>query len=111
MSGQGTYEITAFALGLSAHKNLFSSSKSGMSIFSSLVVLLWSRLDGLQSQMLWQLLPMPNCQARKPDINLRTLTLMGELLQYNYSPLCGSLTQGGMGSDYIVNMPFLPSHL
>ena len=41
--------------------------------------------------MLWGLfLPMPDLQTRRPDMGLRTLTSMGELLLYICSPICGS---------------------
>ena len=41
---------------------------------------LWSCPAGLQSQMLWGLLlPMPDPQAVKADMGLRTLTPVGEL--------------------------------
>ena len=52
-----------------------------------------SRPTGLQSQMLWGLLlPMPGPQAGEPNVELRTLTPVGEPLWYNYFPVCGSLT-------------------
>ena len=35
---------------------------------------------------------MPDPQVGEPDMGLRTLTPMGGLLQYNYSPVCGSPT-------------------
>ena len=38
----------------------------------------------LQSQMLWELIfPAPEAWAGEPDMGLRTLTPMGEPLQYN----------------------------
>ena len=56
---------------------------------SSPVELLRSSPAGLQSQMLWGLLlRMPDPQAGEPDGELRTLTPVGELLLYNYSPVC-----------------------
>ena len=38
--------------------------------------------------------PLPDVrpQTREPDVGLRTLTLVGEPLQYNYFPVCGSPT-------------------
>ena len=36
---------------------------------------------------------MPDPQARQPDVGLRTLSPVGEPLQYNYFPVCGSPTQ------------------
>ena len=48
---------------------------------------------GLQSQMLWELIfPVPESWAGEPDMGLRTLTPVGEPLQYN-PPTCGSATQ------------------
>ena len=37
--------------------------------------------------------PLPDSQAGKPDMRLRTFTTVRELLWYYYSPVCGSLTQ------------------
>ena len=54
---------------------------------------------------------MPDPQAGEPDMGLRTLTPMEELLQCNYSPVCGSLTQWGMGFDYIAGLSLLPVSL
>ena len=36
-------------------------------------------------------------------------TSMGELLQYNYYPVCRLSSQGHMGFDYIVSLSLLPS--
>ena len=69
--------------------------KSGVSVSHSPVVVLQSSPTGLHSQMLWELLLlMPGTQAGEPDMGLRILTLVGKLLQYNYSPVCGWTTQG-----------------
>ena len=47
-----------------------------------------------QSQMLWELLLlMPDPQVEEPDLGLRTLTPVGEPLQYNYFPVCQLPTQ------------------
>ena len=93
-SGLGSCEVTAFALGPGTCKTLCASSKNGVSASPSPVELLQSSPAGLQSQMLWGLLPlMPDPQAGEPDMGLRTLTPVGELLQYNYSPVCGLPTQ------------------
>ena len=51
---------------------------------------------------------MPGPQAGEPDMGLRTLTPVEELLQYNCSPVCGSLTQGDTGFDYIAGLHLLP---
>lgn len=65
-------------------------SKSGV-YFSHLVGLLHSSPADLQSWMLWELfLSMPDLQTGHPDMGLRTLTSMGELLLYNCSPIYGS---------------------
>lgn len=45
---------------------------------------------GLQSQLLWALLLLlPDPQAGEPDMGLRTFTPVGEVLWYNYLPVCG----------------------
>lgn len=58
--------------------------------------------SGLQSQILWGLIFLvPDPWAGEPDVGLRTLTPVGEPLQCNYSPVCGSPTPRGMEFDYI----------
>ena len=49
--------------------------------------------------------------AGEPDVGLRPLTPVGEPLQYNYSPICGSPHLGRV-SDSIVSRvcPSYPSH-
>ena len=94
-SSLGSCEVTAFALGPSTCETLCAPSKSGVSTSPSPVELLQSSLPGLQSQMSLGLLPlMSDPQAGEPNVELRTLTPVGELLQYNNSPVCGSPTQG-----------------
>ena len=67
---------------------------SGVSVSPSPVELLQSSPSGLQSQMLWGLLlPMPDPSAGEPNVRLRALSPVGDLLQYNYSPVCGSPSQ------------------
>ena len=69
--------------------------KSGVSVSPCPVELLWSSPAGLQSQMLWGLfLVMSDSQAGEPHMGLRNLTPVGEILNYNYSPLCVSLSRG-----------------
>ena len=84
-----------------------------------------SRVESLSSPVLWSycnpallgfkakccgaLLPDAGPQAEGPDMGLRTLTLVEELLQYSYSLICGCLP-GGMRFDYMMSMPLLPSH-
>lgn len=49
----------------------------------------------LQSQMLWEVLSLlPELQAGELAKGLRTLTSVGEYLQYNYFPVWGLPTQG-----------------
>ena len=49
----------------------------------------------LQSHVLWYLVfLLQDPQARGPDVGPRTLTPVGELLQYSYSPVCGLLSWG-----------------
>ena len=91
-SGPSSYEVTAFAPGPGAHETLCAPSKSGVSVSPSPVELLQSSPAGLHSQMFWGLLLlMPDPQ---PDVGLRALIPVRELLWYNYSPVCGSPIQG-----------------
>ena len=95
-SGPGSYEVTVFALGPVVHKTLCVSSKSGVSVSPIPVELLWSRPTGLQRQMpLGLFIQTP--QTWEPGVGLRTLSPMGELLWYNYSPVCELPTPGGYG--------------
>ena len=65
-------------------------------------------VTGLLSQMLWALIfPVQDCYAGEPEVGLRPLTPLGEPLQYNYSPVCGSPTMD-MGLNYIASLPLLP---
>ena len=71
-----------FALGLSARESLGALFKSGVSISPGPGELLHTSPTGPQRQMLWgRLLPMPGPQVWGPDVGLRTLTPVGELLQ------------------------------
>ena len=69
-------------------------SKSEVSVLSSPVELLQSNPTEFQSQILWGLLlplkdhPLPQPPARKPDMVLKTLIPVGELLWYNCFPDC-----------------------
>ena len=59
--------------------------------------------------MLWGfLLLMPDHQAEGPNAGLRTLTLVGEPLQYNYSPVCG-LPTWAVWDLIVTKVPLLPS--
>ena len=72
---------------------LCASSKSGDSVSPSLVEFLSSKPAGLQSRILCGLLlSLLDSQAAKPDVGLRTFTLVTELLWYNNYPVCGSPT-------------------
>ena len=89
-SGPGSYQITAFALGPNVHEILCASFKSKVCIYPSPLGLPNLRLAVLQSQMLqWLVFPVHDPWAGKPDVGLRTLTPVGEPLQYNFSPVCG----------------------
>ena len=65
---------------------------------------LGSRSTGIQSQILcWGfLLPVPDAQTGDSDVELRTVTPMGEPLWYNYF-----LFLAGMGFDYTTKVPLL----
>ena len=81
MSDPGPFEITAFSLVPGAHETLCAPSKSGVSVYSRPVEVLKSSLAGLQSQMIWRLLFLiPDSQAWESDVQLRTLTPVGEPL-------------------------------
>ena len=55
---------------------------------------LQSNPTSLRSLILWEfLLPLLEPQVGKPDMGLRTFTLVGGLLWYNCSPVCESPTQ------------------
>ena len=83
-----------FCLHPNMHGTFCAPSKSWV-YFSHLVGLLHSSPADLQSWMLWELfLSMPDLQTGHPDMGLRTLTSMGELLLYNCSPICGSPMRG-----------------
>ena len=88
--GPVSYEVSAFSLGPGAHETLCACSKSRVSVSPSPVEFQWSSPAGLQSQILWDLLlPLPDPQAGEPDVGLSTFAPVGELLWYNYFPVCG----------------------
>ena len=69
------------ALGPGVCESLYASSSSGVSVFSSSVELLHSSPVSLQSPMIWELLfSMPDPYTREPNVGLRVLTPVGELL-------------------------------
>ena len=79
-------------MGPSAPETLCAPSKctQGISVSPSPMGLLHSNLTSLQSRMLWGLLlPVLDLQAGEPNMELRTLTPVGETLQYSYFPICG----------------------
>ena len=102
-SGPGSYEVIDFSLP-SAHKTLYVPSKSVVCL--SPVKCLWSWPTGIQRQMFFWgfLLPVPDAQTGESDVELRTVTPVGEPLWYNYF-----LFPVGMGFDYTTKMPLLPS--
>ena len=88
-----SYEVASFFPDPCVHNTLCAPSKSGVSVSPSPVEFQWSYPTGLQSQILWGLFfPLPDSQAGKPDVGLRIFTPMGELLWYNYFPVCVSPT-------------------
>ena len=79
-----------YSLGPSAHESLCIPFKHGVSISPSLVQLLWTNTTGPQCQILQGiLLPVPDPQVWEPDMGLRILIPLGEILQYSYFPVYG----------------------
>lgn len=90
-----SYKTTAFCMGPSAHKILCVPLKSEVFISLSPVGLLQLSSIDLQRQMLWELIfPVPDPWAGDPNMGLRTLSPMGQPLQYTYYPVCGLLHWG-----------------
>ena len=80
-------------LGPDVHTTLCVPSKSEVSLSPSPVEVLQSNPASLQSLILLEfLLPLPDPQVGKPDLELRTFTPVGGLLWYNCSPVCESPT-------------------
>ena len=73
--------------------------------FKSEVPILPSPL-GLQ-KVLGLIFPAQNALAGEPEVGLRPLAPLGEPLQCNYSPVCGSPTWGGRRAC-TTSTPFLP---
>ena len=87
--------MTAFALVPRAWEILCAPFESEVSISPSPMGLLQLSPAGLKSQMLWELtFLVPDLWAGEPDVGLRTLTPVGEQLQYIYFPVCQSPTSG-----------------
>ena len=103
-SGLGSYKITAIALGPGACEILFVPFKSEVSTFLSCVRLPKVNPTGIQSQILWEFVSLVQ------DPGLRTVITVGVPLQCNYSSVLGQ-PPGGMGLDYITNLPLLPVFL
>ena len=71
----------SFPLGPGVRKILFVPFKSGVSVCPSPVKVLQSNPTNLQNQIPWGfLVPLPNPQSGKPDMGLRTFTIVGYLL-------------------------------
>ena len=80
--------------GPDVHTTLCVTSKSGVSVSLNPVKVLQSNPANLQGLILWEfLLLLPDPQLGKTDMELRTFTPVGELLWYNFSPVCESPTQ------------------
>ena len=89
-SGPVFHGVTAFFPWVLSHMRLCAPSESGASTSPSPVEVLLSNPTCPQSQTLWGLrLPLPDTLAVKPDMGLRILTPVGELLWYDYFPVCG----------------------
>ena len=109
--GPGSYEVMALALGPRAHKTLCVPFKSEVFVFCSPMEFLWSSPPGPQSQRLWGFLfPMPVLQDRKPDIELRILTPVGELLWYNNSLVYGERLPTHGVWDWLIILQVYPSY-
>ena len=110
-SGPCYYQITAFALGCQhvrfcvcplREKTLFPQSCGSLER-SPLVF--GAKCSGFLS------FQCRTSGAGEPDMGLKTLTTVEELLQYNYSPVCGSPLPQGYGLDYITSLPLLHGSL
>ena len=86
------------------------SFKSEVPISPSPVRFLQLSPVGLQSQMFWGLFLMQEPHAGEPDMGLRTLTPVGEPLQYNYSPIRGLPTWGVWDLIILRVRPSYPPH-
>ena len=79
-SDQGSFQITASALGIRVCEILYEPFKSSISF--SPPVLLYTSPTGFQRQTVWGFIfLMQDLQARKPDVGLRLFTPWGEPLQ------------------------------
>ena len=83
----------SFLLSPDTHTTFCVPSKSGVSVSLSPVEVLQSNPPCLQSLILWEfLLLLPDPQAGKSYVGLRTFTPVGGLLWYKCSPVCESPT-------------------
>ena len=84
---------SSFPLRPAVPKILCVPSKSGVSVSPSSMEVQQSNPTGLQSQIPWGfLVALLDLQAENPDVGLRTFTVVGELVWFNCSPVCGSAT-------------------
>lgn len=89
-----SYEVTAFFPESWCRLDLVGALQEWSFCFSGPVEFLQSNPAGLQIQNLWGLLLLlPGPKSAKPDIEIKTFTLMGELLWYQYFPVYESPTQ------------------
>ena len=80
----------SFPLGLGAHKILFMSSKTRVSVIPNSGEVLYSNSIGLQDLIPWGFpVPLSDPQAGKPDVGFKMVTTVQELLWYYYSLICG----------------------
>ena len=92
-SGSSLYQITSFAFCPNVHETLCVPFKSKVSIFPSPGGFLQLSSADPQSQMPWGLVfPVSDRWAGDPDMGLRTVTPVRELLQCNCSSVYGSPT-------------------
>ena len=82
------YAVFAFILGPGTCETFCVPTKSGVFASPSPVELLQSSPTSHWSQMLWRDSPRVRPWGWEPDMGLRTLTFVGEILRYNYSPFC-----------------------
>lgn len=91
-SGPGSHEVTAFSVSWCAQE-LVCTLQGWSFCFPPFYGAPAIKPCRPQSQVLWSLiLQKPDPKAGDPDMGLRTLSPVGELLQYNYFPVCGSST-------------------
>lgn len=108
-SGPGSYEVIALALGPSVHETWCASSKSGVSLFPQSCQaseICWpSKPNAHKGSSSWCYTPRMRRAGKGSELS------KGELLGYNYSPVCGFAPhpQWGVGINYIASVSFLLS--